>query len=137
MPNEAKQRLTVWWILWAAFQIGIFVIYHFLSRTSAQPQPPSAASATWLAGFAPFFVSTIIRWGVLPRVARAQAAFPLFIIGIAMAEASCFLGLFIFPAHQQELFMLSVLGIFQFVPCFARRYFTLHGHHAPNQSEKP
>jgi len=123
MTNQTKQRLTVWWILWATFQTGIFVIYHFLSAAQ-RPQPMTAASSAWLVGLAPVAFSAILRWLVLPRVQSAQAALPLFIMGIAMAEATCFLGLFIFPAHKQELFILSALGIFQFIPIFARRYFT-------------
>ena len=47
----------------------------------------------------------------------------MFVAGIAFAEASCFLGLFIFPAHQKELFILSALGILQFIPFFARRFY--------------
>ncbi len=41
-----------------------------------------------------------------------------------MAEATSFLGLFIFPGHKQALCLLSALGIFQFIPFFAARYFT-------------
>ena len=129
MTNESKQQLTVWWVLWAAFQAGIFVIYHFLGGSAAQPPSPSPDSPLWLAGLAPFVISTIIRWVVLPRARSAQVALPLFIVGIAMAEAVCFLGLFIFPAHRQELFALSVLGIFQFIPYFARRYFVPSDQH--------
>ena len=124
MTNEAKQRLTVWWILWATFQTGIFFIYHFLGSTAQRPQPTTAASTAWLVGVAPVALSAILRWLVLPRVQSAQAALPLFILGIVMAEATCFLGLFIFPAHKQELLILSAVGIFQFIPLFARRYFT-------------
>ncbi len=127
MTNEAKQPLAIWWVSWAAFLGGVFAIYHFLDNAAAQPQAPSGDSPIWLAGLAPFVVSTIIRWLVLPRARSVQAAFPLFILGIASAEAMCFLGLFIFPAHKQGLFVLSVLGMLQFVPYFARRYFTRDG----------
>jgi hypothetical protein len=75
MTNQAKQRLTVWWILWAAFQTGIFVIYHFLGGIAQRPQPTTAASSAWLFGLAPVALSTILRWLVLPRAQSAQAAF--------------------------------------------------------------
>jgi hypothetical protein len=32
-------------------------------------------------------------------------------------------GVVVFPQHKQGLFLLSVLGLAQFVPAFARRYF--------------
>jgi hypothetical protein len=122
MTNEAKQQWTVWWFVWAAFQSGIFVIYHFLGSKGGAAAPAGDASV-WMAGFLPVAISAVIRWGVLPRVQTVQAALPMFVVGLALAEMACFLGVFVFPAHRQELFALSVAGIFQFMPFFARRYF--------------
>ena len=115
--------MTVWWVLWAAFQIDIFVLYYFLSISGGRTETQAMDSPVWLAGFAPFALSTIVRWLILPRVRNAKIALPLFIIGIAMAEATCFLGIFIFPVHKQELFIWSVVGVFQFIPYFVSRYF--------------
>lgn len=129
MTNEAKKQLTIWWVSWAAFLGGVFAIYQAFDTTAAQPQAPSADSPIWLAAVAPIVVSAIIRWLVLPRARSAQAAFPLFIFGIALAEATCLLGLFIFPPHKQWLFVLSVFGVFQFLPYFAPRYFTRDDQH--------
>jgi hypothetical protein len=122
--QQVRAQMTVWWVLWAAFQAGIVMVYHTLS--SATPQPPQTGlggSSAWFAAIVPLAISAMIRWLVLPGVRIAQTALVLFIVGIAMAESTSFLGLFIFPAHSQDLFVLSVLGIFQFVPFFARRYF--------------
>jgi len=68
-----------------------------------------------------------MRWVVLPRINTAQPAFTTAIVGIAFAEVCCFLGLFIFPAHKQELFVVSLIGIFQFVPTYARRFSQMGG----------
>ena len=38
-----KQRLLVWWIIWAGVLSGLIVIYLFLGRTKPLP-PPSARS---------------------------------------------------------------------------------------------
>ncbi len=40
-----------------------------------------------------------------------------------MAEATWLLGSFIFPTHNQELFIWSSIGIFQFIPYFVPRFF--------------
>ena len=114
-------QLVVWWTLWAAFQVGIFMIYFFLGKFSSGGGA-SAESITWLAAITPVLFSAAIRWVILPRVAAATAALPLFIVGIALAEATCFLGLFIFPPHKLELFILSAFGIFQFIPYYAGRF---------------
>lgn len=119
MNDTAKSRLMVFWILWFAFQSGIFVIYYFLGGSA--PARASGGSSLWLLGAIPFALSFIVRWLVLTRINTAWVALPIFIIGIALSEASCFLGLFIFPAHKMELFLMSAFGIFQYLPWFAGR----------------
>ncbi len=56
-------------------------------------------------------------------IPNGQAALPIFVGGLALAELPCMVGLFVFPAQKQNLFLPSFLGILQFVPFFARRYF--------------
>ena len=123
MDNRAKQQLIVWWTIWAAFQAGIFVIYFYLTHNHAAPSDSTFNSSIWLAGFAPLIVSSLLRWLALPLMPNAQAALTMFLLGIALAESCCFLGLFIFPAHRLEMFLMSVFGILQFIPVFANRYF--------------
>lgn len=106
--------------------MGIVIIYTFLGGSDKTGTTPivEANSLLWLVGMVLFVISTVIRWGVLPKMNTAVQALPLFLVGLALAEATCLLGLFLFPAHRQELFGLSFVGILQFVPYFAGRYFT-------------
>jgi len=123
--NESKQPLIVFWALWASFQTGIFMIYHFIGSAASNRHPSVVAdSGLWLTAVVPFAISTMIRWLVLPKVKNIQVALAVFVFGIAFAETTCFMGLFIFPTHKLELFLLSAVGIFQFIPFFAGRYFT-------------
>jgi hypothetical protein len=122
MNNRPNPQLLVWWVLWAAFQVGIVFIYYFLGQSATQSQTNSDSSA-WLAGLVPLAVSAAIRWLVLPRMNTAQPAFVTAIMGIALAEVCCFLGLFIFPAHKLELFVTSFIGILQFIPIYAARFY--------------
>jgi hypothetical protein len=69
----------------------------------------------------PLFVSIVIRWLVLPRYDNLKSAFPIFIIGLALAESCGILGIFIGGPFRDDLFVLGVLGVVQFVPLFARR----------------
>ena len=123
MQTESKEHLIVWWVIWAALLNGVFVIYFVLGNT-AERQPAMPESSIWLACLAPLLVSTMIRWGVLSRVQSAQAAFSLFVAGLALAESTGILGILLFPEHKQELFIFGVIGILQFAPFFARRYET-------------
>ena len=122
MTLGPKQQVLVWWILWGAFQSGLFLIYFLLGSTSIQASPSSESSFGWLAAAIPVVLSAIIRWLVLPHARNVQGALQIFIIGICLAEATCFLGLFLFPAHKLGLFVISALGIFQYLPYFAGRY---------------
>jgi hypothetical protein len=122
MNNRPNPQPLVWWALWASFQVGIVFFYYFLGQATTQPET-NHESPAWLAGFIPFALSAGIRWLVLPRINTAQPALTIAIIGIAFAEVCCFLGLFIFPAHKRELFVISFIGILQFMPIFAGRFY--------------
>lgn len=117
--SSRPKQVMVWWIIWFAFLIGVVQIYFVLSRSSSS----SVANTSFnYVALVPFIISGLIRWVALPKIQRPQTALATFIVGIAAAESSCFLGLFLFPAHRLELFVLSVLGIVQFAPFFARKY---------------
>jgi flagellar basal body-associated protein FliL len=112
------QQILIMWILWAAFLVGACMQYFFLHQKS----PPAAdGSNTWLAAFAPVAASLFIRWSLLPRVTVMQSALVLLILGVTLAESALFFGMFVFSAHQSELFLAALLGIAQHAPVYARR----------------
>jgi hypothetical protein len=120
MNELERRRLFVWWTLWGAFMVCPFFYYSFLG--GARPAPESdAGSNAWLASLLPLAVSAIIRWVVLTRTNKFQAAFAVAILGIGFAESVCLFGLFLFPGHKFLLMVLSVLGIAQFAPVYASR----------------
>ncbi len=120
--DKTKQMLLVWWIAWAAVLMGLVVIYLFLGRGPVKPEPVADKDALkHLVGLVPLFVSIVIRWLVLPRFDSLQRAFPIYIVGLALAEACGILGIFLGGPFRDDLFVLGVLGVTQFVPIFARQ----------------
>ena len=119
-----RPKLLVWWLFWACFQGGIFAFYFLLGRPGSPATPPAeaAGSPLWMIALGPFSLSVVIRWLLLARAQDAQRALVLFMVGIAFAESVCFMGLFIAPAHKLELFILSALGILQYLPYYAGRF---------------
>jgi len=102
-------------------QSGLFVFYFVLGNppaNSAQANPAMLG-----VGVMQVVASAFVRWGVLPRMPDAQRAFPMFVVGLALAEGACFAGIFLAPAYRQELFLASILGVAQFVPLFASRFY--------------
>ena len=123
-PDAQRDRaqLLVWWIVWAGILAGLVVIYAVFGRAPAKAPPPGANPLTGLIGLAPLFVSIIIRWQVLPRLSGLARAFPLFVVGLTLADACGLLGIFLGGVYKDDLFLLGVLGIVQYVPFFAKGY---------------
>jgi len=110
------------WILWAAFQVGVCVFFFFL-RQAAPTSPAASGSWPWLLALGPLTISAGLRWIVMPRLRNPEHGLVCMVLGIAMAEAVTFFGLFLAPQYQREFFVLSFLGILQFMPFYARRFF--------------
>ena len=121
MPNPGRTTPIVWWIVWAALQAAVFQFYFVLGHGPAPQSASEPGSRAWLLGLIPTAFSCVVRWALLSRMQSASRAFPVFVMGIALAETTCFLGLFIFPAFKLELFVASAVGIFQFIPYYASR----------------
>lgn len=117
-PATPQPHVLVMWVLWAAFLFGVCAMYHFLHR---KDPPAPDGMQLWMVAFAPVAASMFIRWSLLPRVSALQPALVLMILGIALAESALFFGIFIFSAHQAELFLAALLGIVQHAPVYAKR----------------
>lgn len=115
-PNTKGPPRFIWWIIWGAIIAGLTVVY-FVPR-----QPPARLPAESLRFLpvAPLCLSCVIRWLVLPRFSGVRA-FPIFVMGLALAEAGGILGIFLVPSLKQDYFLLSLAALGQFVPLFLPR----------------
>lgn len=123
-PDARRDRafLKIWWIIWAMILCGLVAIYLALGRTPLPADVAEKQSLSGLVGLVPLFVSIVIRWLVLPRFNDVRRAFPMFIVGLALAEGCGILGIFLGGPYRDDLFVLGALGIAQFAPFFARKY---------------
>jgi len=125
--NRAK--IIVWWILWGAVLGGLAMIYFILGRgLPVSKELAQRKMLTGLIGVVPLFVSVVIRWLVLPRYTEMKRAFVMFIIGLALAETCGLLGVFFGGQYRDDLFLLGMFGIMQYVPIFARNYLEPKGY---------
>lgn len=120
--QRARAFLRIWWIIWAAALLGVGVIYGTLGFLKLEGSARHASLLLDLVGFPPLFLSIVIRWLVLPRYRDLRQAFPLFVAGLALAEACGLLGMFLGGPYRDDLILLGVLGIVQYAPFFARAY---------------
>lgn len=116
-PPRETPSLVVWWIIWSAILSGLVITYMALQG----PSSASSGAGIRYAPLVPLLLATVIRWLLLPRMVDGIRAFPLFVVGLALAESCGILGIFLTPDLSQTYFLLGVCGITQFVPTFAGR----------------
>ncbi len=119
-PRSAAARALLWWILWAGAIAALVAIDYAMRQVSAA-SPGLRSAGLDAVALVDLLVSCLARWWVLPRVQRVQTAFVLFVVGVAMAESCGLIGIF-GGVHRNELFMLGLAGVLQWLPVFARRF---------------
>ena len=118
-----RHQQLVMWVLWFAFLQGIILFRVFLAKPLPPGSIPPPDAFPWGVSLMPALLSSVIRWQLLPRAQQAQQGLVYMILGIALAEATCFFGLFLTPSKLNLLFAASFLGVFQFAPLWARHFF--------------
>ncbi len=119
--QRLKTHLLIFWVIWGSNLMGLAALYFLLGQGESAPVSVPSNPLVNLAGFAPLFVSVVIRWLVLPRATQVGAALVMFVLGMAMAEACGILGLFLGGPYRDSLFVLGVMGVTSYVPLFAKR----------------
>lgn len=109
--------MFIWWILWANLTAGFLLVYLFLKR-EALPAPDQASEIVPYVVTVLLFLSCVVRWLVLPRMTLRRKALPVFVAGMALAEGSGLLGIFLGGANRDTLFALAVVGLLQYAPVF-------------------
>lgn len=118
-----RGRIIVWWIIWGTILSGLGIMYFLNGRGPAVPEELAQEKMlTGLIGLVPLFVSVVIRWLVLPRCKEMGRALALFVAGLALAESCGILGIFFGGPYRDDLFIISVFGVAQYVPIFAKNY---------------
>lgn len=119
--QRIRGQVLVWWIIWFTLIGGLTMIYFTIPLTRGVPRSNHPIAEYF--GFAPLFLSIVLRWFVMPRFKEAQKIFVIFILGLALAEGCGILGIFLGGPYRDELFVLSLFGMAQYVPFFARRLY--------------
>lgn len=118
-PRAAKNPPTIlWWIIWAAILSTVVGLAAFMP---VRP-PLTGPNPIRYLPIAPLVLASVVRWLVLPRFTQPTRAFPIFIVGIALAEASAVFGIFLVPELRGTYVILALLGIAQFAPVFLSRF---------------
>ena len=115
-PERKTPPPIIWWVIWSTTIIGLTAMYLVLHPSMTQP--PNGFLR--FLPVAPVFLALLVRWVLLPRFSGA-AAFPAFILGLALAESCGIFGILLVPSLKQAYFALSLVGLVQFVPLFASR----------------
>ncbi len=119
--SSSNPPALIWWIVWTAILAGVVVVYAVAGEGKA-PTHDAFAGPLRAIPLGPVIVASLIRWLVLPRFTEGRRAFPIFVVGMALAEGGGILGMFLLPTLRTEFCVLGVMGVAQFVPVFIEKY---------------
>lgn len=118
-PPPAKiSPAIIWWIIWTAILAAVIAMAAFMPVRAPLP----GSNPIRYVPIVPLVLASIIRWLVLPRFTQAPRAFPIFVLGLALAEGAATLGIFLVPELRGTYVILALLGVAQFAPVFLSRF---------------
>jgi hypothetical protein len=130
MENRTKRApLFIWWVIWLANLSGLGVL-HLVLGDKPGPGMMAGNTASYV-GLVPLLFSCALRWLVLPKQKEAAKALVIFVLGAAMAEGCGIIGIVLGGEHRSEFLLLGMLGVLQWMPLFAPRFYapaTGHAH---------
>jgi hypothetical protein len=119
----AKTTLIVWWLIWLGI-LGALVSVRIVVGDRAEELGAGGKSGLLAyVGVGPLVLSTLLRWFVMPRMTERAQALVVFVVGVSLAEGCGLLGIFLGGEHRDTLFLLGIIGVAQWIPLFATRYF--------------
>ncbi len=121
VSEELSFQILILWVIWGGVLVGMGVIYFMFGQREVLPA--GATGKVALIGVAPLIMSALVRWLLLPRVKNIRAAFPVFVIGLGLAEGAGVLAILLGGPYREEMVLLSALAVLQFAPIFAVRQF--------------
>lgn len=123
--ESSKQHALIMWVIWFTQLQAAFVFQFFLGRGFAQGENAEVSMALWLwlICLVPLVLATGIRWLIIPKTNESAQQLVAMIIGLALAEASLFLSIFLvgpdYPQYQISILMIAVVALIQFAPSYA------------------
>ena len=105
---------VILWIIWVNIILAVVFLRVFLGEKNPTEQPLDAGIVI-VSSFL-LFGSLIIRTLILPK--RDHNPLPLFLVGIGLAEAFVFVGIFLIPYYQDLFLAMSIACITSYIPVF-------------------
>ena len=114
-------KKLVLWILWFAIISGLCMVYIFLGRNPAVVADKGNEVLRFVP-LIPLAVSVAVRFLLLPKFKSLTKVLPIYIIGLAMADGSGIIAIFLLPhADAVSYFTTAVIVLMMYVPLFASK----------------
>lgn len=126
MTQQTKPQPQVFWIIWGALFVALFVYQFTLGGGVPQGQNGPNTELSWpvMLAVGQIAVASFGRWVLIPKAQAIGQLFVLMILGLALSEAVEFYGLFLIPADEPStklsLWVLALVSEFQFMPVYAK-----------------
>ena len=107
---------VILWIIWISILLAVVSFRVFLGEKNPEEEPFNVG--IFIVSSFLLFGSLIIRTLILPK--RDHNPLPLFVAGIALAEAFVFVGIFLIPYYQDLFLAMSITCITTYIPVFIK-----------------
>lgn len=114
------------WIIWFAILNGLVMIQFFVGGgiPSGINHGTPPALQQYLPAV-PAFLALVVRFLIIPRISAPLKKLPVMIIGLALAEATGILGIFVvgksYGSTQLTFLVLSLLAILAMAPVYMKK----------------
>jgi len=119
--SQKELGQLVWWIMWFGLLSSVLAIHFIIPVVPGREITP--AGALTYVPLVPLFLGCAVRWLLLPRLGKQEHALAVFLMGLALCEGCAILGIFLVPEMRSTYVVLAVIGVLQFMPVFAGRFF--------------
>lgn len=125
LPQKTSApNVAVFWIIWFTIMNSLFVML-FVGAGGIPKGSNVGTPPTWIIGACAGLavVAIAIRFLIIPKIKQLSQLLPAMIVGIAFAEATGFIAMFVlgkeFPETRMTLFLTSVFTVLIFAPSYA------------------
>ena len=114
-------KRLVLWILWFAITTGLCLIYVFLGGEMARSHGGMNEGLRFIP-MVPLALSVVVRIFLLPKFTSLTKVTPVYVIGLALAEGSGILAIFLLShGDAVNYFTTAVIVLLMYVPLFASK----------------
>ncbi len=125
--NNKHPQAVVLWVIWATSFVLVFIHQFFIGGGIPSGETSGDSPMVFISsGIVAIVISTLIRWILIPKAKSVRKVLMLMIAGLALSGSVELFGINLIGSDFQKMqlifFILSALGVFQFIPTYLCKF---------------